>query len=93
MVKLQIPIDTAVRDGLAKRAEDLGFDSIQAFIRFWAKAEVEGRRVDFGEDWGEPTPEATARLNRIAEEAKRDYKAGKLKEHRTVEELMKDLRE
>ena len=46
-VKLQIPIDKKVRAGLEKRAKDLGFDSAQAYIRVWAKAETEGRKLDF----------------------------------------------
>jgi hypothetical protein len=90
--KLQIPIDKDVRDGLEKRAQSLGFDSAQAYIRFWAKAEVDGRRVDLGEDdWGEPSPAAAVRLNRWAEEAKADIKAGKSKEFTSVDDFMKDL--
>jgi len=92
-VKIQVPIDKDVRDRLEKRAESLGFDSVQAYIRFWAKAEVEGRKVDLGEDdWGEPSPEAAARLNRLAEDMERDHKAGTLKAFNSVEEFMKDLR-
>ena len=40
-------MDKEVRDGLEKRAKSLGFDSAQAFIRVWAKAEAEGRKLDF----------------------------------------------
>jgi hypothetical protein len=39
-VKVQVPIDPKVYEALKKRAEELGFDSIQAYIRFWAKAET-----------------------------------------------------
>ena len=46
--KLQVPIDGNIRAGLEIRAKELGFDSAQAYIRFWAKAEVDGRRVDLG---------------------------------------------
>lgn len=71
-VKVQVPMDSAVHDGLAERAQALGFDSVQAYIRFWAKAEVDNRNVDFGEDaWGEPSLAAAARLNKIASEAAR----------------------
>jgi len=91
-IKLQVPIDKTVRDGLTKRAEELGFDSVQAYIRFWAKAEVEGRKVDFGDDWGEPSPEAAARLNKLTKEALHDSKSGKLKGYDSVDEFMKDLR-
>ncbi len=93
MTKLQIPIDEKVRDGLAKRAEQLGFDSIQAYIRFWAKAEVEGRQVDFGEadDWGEPSPEAAARLNRWADEALAADAKGELKGFDSAADLVADI--
>lgn len=90
-VKLQVPIDKDVRDRLEARATNLGFDSVQAYIRFWAKAEVDGREVDFGEDnWGEPTPEAAARLNKWAEDAKKGIDVSG--PFRTVEEFMKALR-
>ncbi len=69
-VKLQVPIDSDVRDGLEKRANKLGFDSAQAYIRFWAKAEVDGRKIDLGDDWGSPSSAATKRLKKWAEEAK-----------------------
>lgn len=70
-VKLQVPMDKDVLEGLKRRAEALGFDSAQALIRVWAKAEVDGRELSFGDDWGQPSPEAAARLNKAAEEAKR----------------------
>ncbi len=93
IVKLQIPIEASVRDGLAKRADQLGFDSIQAFIRFWAKAEIDGRQVDYGDDpWGQPSPEAAARLNRWADEGVADSNAGKLKSYTSVDEMMEHLR-
>lgn len=78
-VKLQVPMDKSIRDALEKRAGVLGFDSAQAYIRFWAKAEADGRQVDLNvDDWGTPSPRALKRLDRLAEEAERDYKAGKL---------------
>ena len=86
-------MDKDVRDRLKQRASQLGFDSVQAYIRVWAKAEVEDRKIDFYvDDWGEPSDEAAERLNRWAKEAERDSKAGKLKSYSTVEEFMKDLR-
>ena len=78
MTKLQIPIDKDVRDKLEKRATSLGFDSVQAYIRFWAKAEADGRQVNLGEDdWGQPSDEAAARLNKASEEAKRGINVSK----------------
>ncbi len=84
-------MDKNLRDKLEARATKLGFDSIQAYIRFWAKAEADGRAVDFGEDdWGEPTPAAAARLNKWAEEAEQGI--GVSGPFHSVEEFMKDLR-
>jgi hypothetical protein len=34
--KLQVPIDKKVYTKLKKTAEQLGFDSVQAYVRFWA---------------------------------------------------------
>ena len=70
-VKLQIPMDKSVRDGLEKRAKDLGFDSAQAYIRFWAKAQADGRNYYLGEP-EQMTPE----MEKIAEEAMREIEAG-----------------
>jgi len=77
-ITLHIPLDSAVRDKLAQKAKALGFDSVQAYIRVWAKAEADGRTLDFGDPWGEPTPEAAERLNRWSAEAVEQSRAGKL---------------
>jgi antitoxin component of RelBE/YafQ-DinJ toxin-antitoxin module len=68
---LHIPIDTNVRKKLDIKARKLGFDSTQALIRVWAKAVVDGRTLNFGDDWGEPSDEAAARINKDADEALR----------------------
>ena len=90
---LHIPMSRNVKQRLDEKAKRLGFDSTQAYIRVWAQAEADGRTMDFGEydDWGEPTPEAAARLNRWSDEAIRDSRAGKLKSYHSVDELMADL--
>ena len=69
-VKIQVPLDKELRDKLEARATKLGFDSVQAYIRFWATAETDGRRVNFDENdgWGEPSPAAGARLDKISKE-------------------------
>lgn len=64
-------MDKEIREQLEAKAKKLGFDSAQAYIRVWAKAEAEGRTIDFGDDWGEPSDAAAKRLNRAAEEAMR----------------------
>ncbi len=89
--KLQVPMDADLAKGLKARANKLGFDSIQAYIRFWARAEVDGRRVTFGEDdWGEPSDAAAERINRAAEEAKQGINVSK--PFTDPEEFMKALR-
>lgn len=92
-VKLQVPMDKSLRDAFEKRATSLGFDSAQAYIRFWAKAVVDGRRVDLDvDDWGEPSPEALARWAQQEKEIEAERQAGTLQSFSTVEEFMKDLR-
>lgn len=45
--RLQVPIDQGVLDQLQKLANDLGFDSVPAMIRFWAKAELSQQDPEF----------------------------------------------
>jgi len=42
--RLQVPIDKAVLDKLQIRADELGFDSVPAMVRFWAKGETSEQR-------------------------------------------------
>jgi hypothetical protein len=42
-IKLQVPMEKSSYEGLLKRADELGFDSVQAYVRFWAKAETSQR--------------------------------------------------
>jgi antitoxin component of RelBE/YafQ-DinJ toxin-antitoxin module len=89
--KLQIPIDQEVRDGLERRARSLGFDSAQAYIRVWAKAEAEGRKLDFDGKAVVLSPEANARYEKMITELEDEKKAGKVKEFTSVDDFMKDL--
>lgn len=89
--KLQIPIDQEVREGLERRARSLGFDSAQAYIRVWAKAEAEGRKLDFDGKAVVLSPEANARYEKMIAELDAEKKAGKAKEFTSVEDFMKDL--
>jgi hypothetical protein len=90
--KLQVPIDSNVRDGLEQRAKELGFDSAQAYIRFWAKSEVEGRKIDFGKPMVTLSPGADNRYEKAVVDMAKLRKTGKLKAYSTVEEFMKDLK-
>lgn len=88
-VTLHIPMDSQVRKELEKRAKFLGFDSAQAYIRVWAKAEAEGRTLWFGDDWGTPSPRAVKRLNKAAQEAREGKNVSG--PYTSVEAFMKDL--
>jgi hypothetical protein len=85
-------MDNTLRQGLRQKADDFGFDSIQALLRYVSKAVIDGRPVNFGfDDWGQPTPEAAARLNKAAKEAVRDHRAGKLKSFDNTEDALNYL--
>jgi len=89
--KLQVPIDQEVREGLERRARALGFDSAQAYIRVWAKAEAEGRKLDFDGKAVVLSPESNARYEQMITELDEEKKSGKVKEFTSVEDFMKDL--
>jgi hypothetical protein len=89
--KFQIPIDQAVREGLERRARSLGFDSAQAYIRVWAKAEADGRKLDFDGKAVVLSPDANARYEKMVAEFEEDKKSGKVKEFTSVDDFMKDL--
>ena len=85
-------MDKSLRDALAKRADSLGFDSIQAFIRFLAKAQVDGRTVDFDRhEWPEPPAHVADRLHKELQEQIQLEKEGLSKSYHNVDDLMRDL--
>jgi hypothetical protein len=89
-VKLQVPIDKDIRDQWERYAQRNGFDSLQAYIRFLAKADVDGRRVNF-EEAVRLSPEAEARYAKEIAEHKVLRRQGKVKSHTNVGSLMRDL--
>jgi len=76
MTKMQVPIDTDVFMALKKRARDLGFDSAQAYVRFWAKVEAVLSKA------------AEVRYAKMIEEMEAERKAGKAKIFTTAEEAL-----
>lgn len=42
MAKLQVPMKKSLYDALKTRADELGFDSVQSYVRLWATAETAG---------------------------------------------------
>jgi antitoxin component of RelBE/YafQ-DinJ toxin-antitoxin module len=89
--KLQIPIDQDVREGLERRARSLGFDSAQAYIRVWAKAEADGRKLDFDGKTVTLSPEANARYEQMIAELDEEKRSGHVNEITSVDEFMDDL--
>lgn len=89
-VKLQVPIDKDIRDQWERYASRNGFDSLQAYIRFLAKADVDGRRVNF-EESVQLSPEADARYAKEIAEHEELRRKGKVKSYDNVNELMRDL--
>jgi antitoxin component of RelBE/YafQ-DinJ toxin-antitoxin module len=90
--KLQIPIDPDVREGLERRARSLGFDSAQAYIRVWAKAEAEGRKLDFDGRAITLSPAANERYIQMVNELDAQKANEVVKTFQTVDEFMEDLR-
>jgi len=87
---IHVPLEPAIRKKFTARAKQLGFDSAQAYLRVMIKAAVDGRRIDLDiDDWGQPSNAAAARLNKAAEDAKKDI--GLSGPFETVEDFMKDL--
>jgi len=89
-VKLQVPIDKDVRDQWEQYAQRHGFDSLQAYIRFLAKADVDGRRVNL-EESVRLSAEAEARYAREIAEYEVLRRQGKTKRFDSVTDLMQDL--
>ncbi len=85
-------MEKSLRDALAARSKALGFDSIQAMIRVWAKAQADGRTIDFdAEPWPEPPQEVADRFDRELAEHKKLESQGKVRGYTDVGDLMKDL--
>jgi hypothetical protein len=91
ITKLQIPMDKRVRDGLERKARSYGFDSVQAYIRVWAKAEVDGRRLDFASKTVTLSADANKRYERMVAELESEKESGKAKKYTSVDHFMKDL--
>jgi hypothetical protein len=87
---IHVPLEPAIRKQFTAKAKQLGFDSAQAYLRVIIKAAVDGRRIDLDVDeWGEPSPEALARLNKATEDVKKGINISGPFE--SVEDFMKDL--
>jgi hypothetical protein len=45
---LHVPMSAELYDKLQNHARQMGFDSAQAYIRFWATAETDGQKLTIG---------------------------------------------
>ena len=87
---IHVPLEPTIRKKFAAQAKQLGFDSAQAYLRVLIKAAVDGRRIDLDvEEWGQPSDEAAARLNKAAEDAKKGINLSG--PFNNVDDFMKDL--
>ncbi len=91
-IKLQVPLDKDVRDRWENYAHRNGVDSLQAYIRFLAKADIDGRRINL-EESVRLSPEAEARYAKEIAELEEDRRQGKVKSYDSVDEFMRDLLE
>jgi len=89
-VKLQVPLDKDIRDKWEAYAHRNGFDSLQAYIRFMAKADTDGRRVNL-EESVRLSPEAEKRYVREITEFEELRRQGKVKSYHNVDDFMQDL--
>lgn len=86
---IHVPLDATVRKQLTVKAKMLGFDSSQAYLRVIIKAAVDGRRINLDlDDWGEPSAEAVARLNKATVEAITDSDEGRLPSFTDAKSMM-----
>lgn len=89
---IHIPLEPAIRKQFTAKARQLGFDSAQAYLRVMIKAAVDDRRIDLDvDDWGQPSPEAAARLNKWTAEAITASEAGELPGFTDAKSMMEYL--
>lgn len=89
-VKLQIPLDKALRDKVEKHARNQGFSSVQDFTRVMYSAVVQDNlRFSLRNDQLERlSPAAEARYTRQLKEYEQDKKTGKVKSFDNVEDAL-----
>ena len=93
-IKLQIPLDKALRDKVAKHARDQGFSSIQDFTRVMYSALVRDKLKVSLKSEDEPylSPEAKVRYAKQLADLPRQLKTGEAKSFDNVEDFLADLK-
>lgn len=89
-------MDKNLRVKLGKRADDLGFDSPQALLRYVSKALVDGRHVTFGrpiDEWGLVPEHVAQRWQAEDADVDRQLETGEAKSFDNVEDFLADLRD
>lgn len=89
-VKLQVPIEKDVRDKWEDYARRNGFDSLQSYIRFLAKADIDGRRVNL-EESVRLSPSAETRYAKEIAEHEAARQNGTINSFQGIDDLMNDL--
>jgi len=89
-VNIQVPIEKDIKEAWEEHVIGYGFDSIQSYIRFLAKADVDGRKVNFDEQ-GSLSPEAIARYDKDYQTHVQLREQGKIKSFDNADDLINDL--
>ena len=90
IVRIQVPFDIDIYKKLERRARDYGFDSVQAYIRVWAKAEVDGRKLLFEEPvLGEMSRAALIIIANLFQEHLRDCWNHQATNFKSIEDALK----
>jgi hypothetical protein len=91
-VKLQIPLDKALRDAIDKHARQLGFSSVQDFTRVMYSAVIrDNMQLGLTSEAEHLTPAAEARYAEMLKEHEADKKAGKVRTYTDVDDFLADL--
>ena len=90
MMKMQVPINRELKESWDEYVSEHGFDSIQSYIRFIAKANVDGRKVNLDEGI-QLSPEAIQRYNEMIDEIDENPDKHLSKSYEDVDSMFDDL--
>jgi hypothetical protein len=92
-VKLQIPLDKSLRDGVEKHAKSMGFSSVQDFTRVMYSTILNNNmQFNLTDNRAEHiSPRAEARYMKQLKQHEDSRKAGDVKTYTTIDEFMADL--
>lgn len=87
---IQVPIDKALKTSAEKHAQNLGYSSLQEYVRVFLKQSVSGKYNLFSSTYPPEyiTPEQEAILDKTAAKSDKDIKNGDFIKSNNVDELM-----